>query len=243
MYKKEMLDYFANSIETERVRLGYTQTEFAKQLGISISTYKNIINRQTNSFNIVLVPKLFELTGKYLYELLGIENQETRILKQFRRLTDRQKAYIESKIDFETEFSCLHPQETECYLNVLRLTGNMQDGMILDSAYEEHLYCPNFIRKQEDILHCGLRITSNHLHPVYVQGDVLGISKRPPRDGDTCILIHRETRRCYIRKFCQGEPCSFVPINDYGEPIFVNKSDKNDLLQWIKFGIVIAVFR
>ena len=99
MYKKEMLDYFAVSIERERIRLGYTQTEFAKQLGISLSTYKNIVNRQTNSFNIVLVPRLHEITGKFLYELLGIHDQETRILAKFRKLTPRQKEYIESKID------------------------------------------------------------------------------------------------------------------------------------------------
>ena len=40
-------------------------------------------------------------------------------------------------------------------LDVLVLTGNMEDGMVLDSANEERIYCPEYIKKYGERLHCG----------------------------------------------------------------------------------------
>lgn len=82
--------------------------------------------------------------------------------------------------------------------------------MVLDSANEERIYCPEYIKKYGERLHCGIRITSNHLNPVYVRNDILGISKKPPRDGDTCILIHKPTGRAFIRKM-QRKSLSAAP--------------------------------
>ena len=86
-----------------------------------------------------------------------------------------------------------------------------EDGMVLDSANEERIYCPEYIKKYGERLHCGIRITSNHLNPVYVRNDILGISKKPPRDGDTCILIHKPTGRAFIRKIATGKSLSSAP--------------------------------
>jgi len=163
-------------------------------------------------------------------------------LKKFRLLNNRQKAYISGKIDFELEMMS-HEQDSENMLDVLVLTGNMEDGMVLDSANEERIYCPEYIKKYGERLHCGIRITSNHLNPVYVRNDILGISKKPPRDGDTCILIHKPTGRAFIRKIQEGNPCQLLPINGYGDIITVDTNDHTDMGQWLKFGVVIAVLR
>ena len=99
------------------------------------------------------------------------------------------------------------------------------------------------ISKYGERLHCGIRITSNHLNPVDVRNDILGISKKPPRDGDTCILIHKPTGRAFIRKMQQGNPCQLLPINGYGDIITVDPNNHTDMVQWLKFGVVIAVLR
>ena len=39
-----------------------------------------------------------------------------------------------------------HEQDSENMLDVLVLTGNMEDGMVLDSANEERIYCPEYIK-------------------------------------------------------------------------------------------------
>lgn len=101
--KKEMLDTFAENLEKERIKLGYTQCDFAKKLGISASSYRNIISRRVDTFSIMLAPKLYELTGRFLYEMFGQRSIEIEVLNKFRKLTDRQKAYITAKIEFELE--------------------------------------------------------------------------------------------------------------------------------------------
>ena len=47
--KREMLDNFAHNIEEERKSLDFTQVLFSKMLGVSVSTYKNIVSRKTNN--------------------------------------------------------------------------------------------------------------------------------------------------------------------------------------------------
>ena len=242
MTKNVLLDCFVQNLEKERLNLGMTQAEFASKLEISVSTYKNIISRRTDKIDIMIAMQIYKLTGHFLYELFGNDNPEMECLKKFRLLNNRQKAYISGKIDFELEMM-RHELDSENMLDVLVLTGNMEDGMVLDSANEERIYCPEYIKKYGERLHCGIRITSNHLNPVYVRNDILGISKKPPRDGDTCILIHKPTGRAFIRKMQQGNPCHLLPINGYGDIITVDPNNHTDMVQWLKFGVVIAVLR
>ena len=122
--KKEMLDTFAENLEKERIKLGYTQCEFAKKLGISASSYRNIISRRVDTFSIMLAPKLYELTGRFLYEMFGQRSIEIEVLNKFRKLTDRQKAYITAKIEFELEMKAKE-EDPANMLDVLLLTGKM----------------------------------------------------------------------------------------------------------------------
>lgn len=70
-------------------------------------------------------------------------------------------------------------------------TGNFEDGMIWDSANIIKVNAAPYIQKFGTKLHCGVMVTSHHLQPVYQNGDILLISKRPPREGDTYIFINR----------------------------------------------------
>ena len=242
MTKNEMLDCFAQNLERERVKLGYTQSEFASHLELSTSTYKNIVSRRTNKFDISISSKLYGITGKFLCEMFGFKCWEFELLDKFRKMTQRQKAYINALIEYELEMMS-EEVDSDIMLDVFLLTGNMKDGMIIDSCHFERIYCPEYIARYGEKLHCGIRITSNHLHPVYLCNDIIGISKRPPHDGDTCIFIHKPTGRAYIRKFIQGTPRTLLPINGYGEPIFINTSDPEEMKQWFNWGVVITVFR
>ena len=101
----------------------------------------------------------------------------------------------------------------------------MTDGMIFDSYNVEKLDVSNYRKAFGDALHIGIRITSNHLHPVYNKGDILLISRNPIRDGDTGIFINAQNKRAYIRKLHQKTPCELTPINNYGET-FYEQMDK-----------------
>ena len=81
-------------------------------------------------------------------------------------------------IDTELALSAYKDESshTEDLISVLIPTGNMTDGMILDSYNVEKLDVSNYRKAFGDALHIGIRITSNHLHPVYNKGDILLIS-------------------------------------------------------------------
>ena len=91
-----------------------------------------------DKIDIMIAMQIYKLTGHFLYELFGNDNPEMECLKKFRLLNNRQKAYISGKIDFELEMMS-HEQDSENMLDVLVLTGNMEDGMVLDSANEERI--------------------------------------------------------------------------------------------------------
>lgn len=144
--KNEMLDNFAHNIEEERKSLDFTQVLFSKMLGVSVSTYKNIVSRKTNNLDVFLALRLSELTHKSIPDLLGYSSKEYEVLGKYRQLTDRQRAYILGKMDYEISMKVLET-DPENMLDVLCLTGEMADGMILDSSHEERIYCPEYIKK------------------------------------------------------------------------------------------------
>ena len=120
---------------------------------------------------------------------------------------------------------------------------NMADGMIFDSYNVEKLDVSNYRKAFGDALHIGIRVTSNHMHPVYNKGDILLISRNPIRDGDTGIFINAQTKRAYIRKFHQTNPCELTPLNNYGETFYVDSDNVDDMSKWIKFGYVLCKVR
>ena len=44
MTREQLIENFANSVEQERIALGYSQAQMAQALDMSLSTYKRIIN-------------------------------------------------------------------------------------------------------------------------------------------------------------------------------------------------------
>ena len=62
-------------------------------------------------------------------------------------------------------------------------------------------------------------------------GDILLISRRPPRDGDTTIFLNTENGRAYLRRFIQQVPRILQPINE------------DEVKKWVKYGVVLTKMR
>ncbi|MCQ2521100.1 MAG: DNA-binding protein [Lachnospiraceae bacterium] len=231
------------SVERERVALGYTQAQMADALEMSLSGYKKLVGGETERIDIYVVYRLSELTGKFFYELAGRNLGNINYISCLRELSDSQNRFIGSIVDFERDFREKHPADYNDFLSVLVLTGDMKDGMIYDSCNVEKVPIGALRKKYGESLTCGIRVTSNHLHPVYHRDDILLVSKQPPRDGDIGIFISRESNRAYLRKFRQTNPCRLEPVNDYGETFLVNPEKEEDMNRWIKFGKVLAKTR
>lgn len=242
MTRSELGKQFANHLEQERVRLGLTQKQMADKLEMSVSTYKRIITNTTEKVDLYVIYRLYQLTGKLAYEFTEVSNSSLELKKKIKNLTPSQISYIEGLVDFESAFRSSH-KDAEEYVSVYVPTGNMEDGMIYDSANVIKVKVPDFQRKYGNQISCGIQITSNHLHPVYNKGDILLIARKTIRDGDTGIFINKGNGCAYIRKFYQTTPCRLEPINAYGDVISVDSTDKMAMDEWIKFGVVVAKVR
>lgn len=242
MTRLEMSRQFADNLEKERIRLRFSQKQMAEKLEISLSAYKRLITYNTERIDLYVLYKLYLLTGKLAYEFTGVTDSYLETKRKVMGLTPMQLAYIEAIVDFENAFKDSHC-DYEDYLTVYVPTGNMEDGMIYDSANIEKVKLPDFQKKYGSMISCGVQITSNHLHPVYNKGDILLIAKKPIRDGDTGIFFNKESGRAYIRKFYQTNPCMLEPVNGYGQTLYVDSNSKNDMEKWIKFGIVVTKLR
>lgn len=242
MTRFEISRTFAENLEKERYKLGLSQKDLAGKLEISLSAYKRLINQTTAKIDLYTMYRLYFLTGKTMCEFMGITDTYIDMTGKMQDLSEQQMAFIGSVVEFERQFR-QHNENTEDYITVYIPTGNMEDGMIYDSSNVEKVNIAEYKSKYGGNISCGIKITSNHLHPVYNLSDILLISKRPIRDGDTGVFINKVNGCAYIRKFHQTEPCSLEPLNDYGEMLFVDSNDKAEMDNWIKFGVVVAKIR
>lgn len=228
---KDYIETFRDNIELERVRKGFTQAEWAERLGMSLSAYKRLISGETRKVDFYFFERVYKATGRVMAELCGAEPVDVTLYTKLSGLSKTQKELIGSLVDIESSLS-------SGTLTVFVPVGNLDDGMIYNSANIETIEAPSQLHAT-----CGIRITSNHLHPVYLSGDILLIKQKAPRDGDVGIFIKKDTQQVFIRIFKQGKPCQLVPINGHGTTIEVDPDDPHDMDQWIKFGIVISKLR
>lgn len=242
MTRQEVAKNFINSMEMERVRRGYTQPQMAEKLGVSASGYKKIIAGDTNKIDLYTAYQVSKLSGKFIFELCGEKSAELETFKDYRRLTSSQRAFVNDIIHFEQDFQDNNTDAEES-ISVIVPSGDVKDGMIWDSANVIKVNAAPYLKKFGRELHCGVMVNSDHLQPVYEMGDILLISKRPPRSGDVAIFINKEEGRAYLRKFRQTGIIRLDPINEYGVTIELNSSDFSDDGKWLKMGCVLTKMR
>jgi len=214
----------------------------AKRMGLSTSGYKKIVAGETNKIDLYAAYQLYKFTGKFIFELCGEQSADLELFKSLRSLTPLQKAFVSDIIQFERAFQ---EKETDAkeYISVIVPSGTLEDGMIWDSANVTKVNAAPYIHKFGQDLHCGVMVTSHNLQPVYHDGDILLISKRPPREGDTVIFVNRESGRAYLRKFRHGTPARLEPINEFGVTLEVDCGNAAEMDKWIRFGCVLTKMR
>ncbi len=242
MTRQEVTSNYIINMERERVSWGYTQPQMAKRMGISTSGYKKIVAGETSKIDLYAAYQLYKFTGKFIFELCGEQSTDLELFQSLRSLTPSQKAFVGGIIQFERDFQ-ENNTDTEEYISVIVPSSNMEDGMIWDSASVIKVNAASYIHKFGHSLHCGVKVTSHNLQPVYHDGDILLISKRPPREGDTVIFVNRENGCAYLRKFRHGSPARLEPINEYGVAFEIDCGNAAEMDKWIKFGCVLTKMR
>jgi len=241
--KQEVVRNFILNTEKERVHQRLTQAQMAKKLEMSLSGYKKMISGVTAKIDLYTAQLLHYMTGKGIVELVDDQEEDIELLQQLRKLSPQQRRFIKGIIQFEIEFSPSSKEAEKEYLTVFVPTGNMEDGMIFDSAHYYKINASSYRKKFGDDLYCGIQITSEHLCPVYFPGDILLICRRAIRDGDTGIFLNKETGRAYIRKLKASTRWTLEPINGSGKPIVLDTASEEDMTNWIRFGYVLSKIR
>lgn len=245
MTRNDMANNFGLNIELERFRLGYSQAKMAKALDMSLSSYKRILTGETTRIEIYTVHLLYRLTNRLGFELGDEHDPYLDVFQHMRRLSAPQLRTISSLIDFELAFTedLLSNEREEDYITVLVPTGSMEDGMIYDSYATEKINIASYRKRYGDLLDIGIRITSDHLNPVYHENDILLVCQQPIRDGNTGIFFDKETGLLYARRFRQGRPLKLEPVNGYGKPIYIDSSNRKEADRWTHIGYVVTKMR
>ncbi len=245
MTRLDIVSNFIESLERERTILGLTQVQMAEKLEMSVSSYKKLISGATTKVDLYTAYRMHKLTGMWIFELCGYMNSDLmQTAYKLRQLTTAQLRFVSGVIDFETALTeQLPPGDEADYVNLLTPTGNLEDGMIWDSMNIEKLDITPYRKRFGTRPYCAIKITSNHLRPVYQNGDIVLLSQSAPRDGDTGIFINKEEGRAYIRKFHQTNPCVLEPLNGYGLTFTIDIHDPDDMNKWVNFGHVLSKMR
>lgn len=244
MDKKTIFQNITTNLEKERISKNYSQAAWAEMIGMSLSSYKRFISGGSTKIDILTAFKIYEFTGKTLLELAEQRNDVINTSLKLNYLSNQQLKFIDYVIDFERNFLLsIKQDEIDDYISVIIPTGDMHDGMIYDSANVENVNIKSYRSRLNKEINFGVKITSNHLHPVYNLDDIILVSTSPIRDGDIGIFFNKINQRIYIRKFHQTSPCKLEPINNYGQTFYVDPNNKSDMDQWTKIGKVIAKIR
>ena len=59
MTREQLIENFADSVEQERIALGYSQAQMAQALDMSLSTYKRIINGEISKLDFFIFYQLY----------------------------------------------------------------------------------------------------------------------------------------------------------------------------------------
>lgn len=103
MTNSELQDVFVANLELERAKLGYSQKEMAKALGLSHSRYKRIIYREIELHGVLLLAKLYTLTGKDLTDFVGFSDDLLTIGRELRKLSKEDLQAVNTVVRFLLE--------------------------------------------------------------------------------------------------------------------------------------------
>ena len=176
----EITQNFIENLEKAREELGWTQAQMAEKLQMSLSSYKYMISGKSAKIPIYVAYLVYQTTGKFFFELCGDIVPEMSLLMDYRQLSKERQQAIRTSIAMERAIAAQSPEAIaqakdtpEELLPLYTILGNMEDGMYYDTSNVEYFNVAPYRAFYGDEITCGVRVTTNHLHPAYHAGDIL----------------------------------------------------------------------
>lgn len=96
--RNEIHDNFIAFMERERFKRDLSTTEMAKLLGIAESTYRNIIYHRTETIDIALACKMFDLTHNWMWQMCGYESSGFEVLDKYTKLPQEKQQFMREMV-------------------------------------------------------------------------------------------------------------------------------------------------
>lgn len=239
MQKIELKNAFIDILERERTLRGWTQWEMAEKLEMSVPGYRKMVSGLTDSISLYTAFRASVVLNIPIPVLCGSNEYKDQLLKKIYNTPLSICNRIEYYLDYEEKFRIEQKKAVtgSKIIDVITLTGYMEDGMILDSSSIEKMEIKNDYGGRASK---GFKITENSFLPTYCKGDILLVEEKTPRNGDTAVIVNMKSRLVYIRKIIIGDKYKFVPVNNRGTVITVEQRDRPD---WADYGRVVACIR
>lgn len=239
MQKLELKNAFIDTLERERTLRGWTQWEMAEKLEMSVPGYRKMVSGMTDSISLYTAYRASVILNIPIPVLYGSQEYRDVLLHKIYTAPVSTCKKIEYYLDYDAKFRHVQNKLSgkEILIDVITLTGYMEDGMYLDSSYVEKM---EIVDDYGGRVTKGLRVTENSLLPVYSKGDIILIEERMPRNGDITVILNMKTKRIYIRKAVIAENCELHPIHGRGSVITIDKKERGD---WFDYGRVVTSIR
>ena len=98
MTREEIHSNFISFMEHERQARGLTAAEMAELLGLSVSTYKNLVYHRTDTIDIEIACKLFELTHSWMWYMCGYDSSGFEVLDQYTKLPTSKQEFMQAMV-------------------------------------------------------------------------------------------------------------------------------------------------
>lgn len=103
-FERASTDNFILCMERERVARDYSQRAFSELLGVSLSTYKKIINGCIEKIPLSLVIRMHKLTGLMLFEMIGdYPGELASYYHLYQQLPEEKQLHVRNLIQYLSE--------------------------------------------------------------------------------------------------------------------------------------------
>lgn len=229
--RKEIL---LNNINNFLSKNNWTIKNLSDFSNMPYESTKKLINGKVDNPTIYTICKIADALGCSVDFLLGRRNISSATSKH---LPLRAFTLIEEIAKLESHLALENQKNNSLNIPVFVPTGRMTEGFVFDSTTTESIDISNTYKDSEDIVMCGVKITSSYLAPTYLKNDVLLVARdRYPYTDEIGIFL--VNGKVYIRKYATGKVCTLESVNGDSEPIIVKDVDNYHF-----FGRVITTIR
>lgn len=200
-----------------------TLQELADAAGIPMETMRNIYYnkvRDPKVSTMIAISKTLNVSVNYLMSEEIFNEEETAIIKNYRKCGIHGKSIIELVAKYEsniskTERDTLEKHKVPCLIPI----GNVYDGIVYNSCEVVDVYTvlPE--------AYLAVEITTNFFAPTYCKGDRILLENRFPANGEHAVFA--KDNRAYCRKYVETDGKYVLEcLNGRGEDMVLQRMNE-----------------